>query len=502
MGGDTIQSVIDRRAGECPSRLFFLSPETGRRVSYHELRESVRACDNALSAVAPGETVGAMLGNGWTAVQLLLAAPYHGRRVMLINTAAGRDGVAHALADSGCCLVFADDDYVDSLRDIVAAEGIQTTIVPVDRDNGVGEWKSAPSTSPPAPPKAEDDALLIYTSGTTGKPKGVLHTHRSLLAGGDNTVLAHQLSGDDRALCVLPLCHINAQCVTVMAPLASGGGVVVPHKFSVKMFWQWLREQQCTWFSVVPTIISHLLHADSPPPSPSPHLRFGRSASAALAAEVHKQFERRFGVRLYETMGLSETAAQILSNPMPPRLVKYGSPGIAFGNEVCVLDEHHHPVAPGAEGEIAVRGDNVMRGYLNAAEATAAVFTQDGWFLTGDLGRMDEDRYVFVTGRRKELIIKGGENISPREIDDALYRAGGVVEAAAFARPCAVYGQRVEAAVVLASPQAHSEEELIALVAREVGEFRAPERLHFMDSLPKGPSGKVQRLKLSELLRD
>ena len=489
----TLQSVVDSRAEKTPSRLFFLSPETGLSVNYGQLRDSLRACGGAFDSVPIGGTVGVMAGNGWAAVQCLLAVPYHGRRVLLINTAAGKAGMTHAMTHSGCSLIFADADNIENLRALVADS--ETTIMPIDRDTGIA---AGTPVSPP-PVKINDDALLIYTSGTTGRPKGVLHTHGSLLAGGANTALAHQLTENDRAFCVLPLCHINAQCVTVMGPLVSGGGVVVPHKFSVGKFWRQLAKTECTWFSVVPTIVSHLLHGDKPS-SLLPHLRFGRSASSALAPETHRQFEKCFGLKLYETMGLSETAAQILSNPMPPQKTKYGSAGIAFGNEVAVLDSHGREVLRNSEGEIAVKGDNVMRKYLNAPAETAAAFSEDGWFLTGDLGRMDEDDFVFITGRSKELIIKGGENIAPREIDDALYKAAGVMEAAAFARECSVYGQRVEAAVVLSSPNAHSERELIDLCVSEVGKFKAPERVYFMETLPKGPSGKVQRLKLGELI--
>ncbi len=494
---DTIQSLIDKRATETPSRLFFLSPESGLAITYGKLRDSLRSCSGAFDSVPVGDTVGVMAGNGWAAVQCLLAVPYHGRRVLLINTAAGKAGMLYALTHSGCSIIFCDETHIENLRALVTEHEINITIVAINRDTGIAEG----DTIIPPPVNQDNDALLIYTSGTTGKPKGVLHTHKSLLAGGANTALAHQLTKNDRAFCVLPLCHINAQCVTVMAPLVSGGGVVIPHKFSVKKFWQQLEETQCTWFSVVPTIVSHLLHSHETPP-PLPHLRFGRSASSALAAETHRQFENLFGIKLYETMGLSETAAQILSNPMPPQQVKYGSPGIAFGNQVVILDEQGNEAARNTEGEIAVRGDNVMSGYLNAAAETAATFSKDGWFLSGDLGRMDEDDFVFVTGRRKELIVKGGENIAPREIDDALYLAAGVVEAAAFARECPVYGQIVEAAVVLSPADSHSEKELIDLCIGEVGNFKAPQRVHFMDTLPKGPSGKVQRLKLSEMFKE
>jgi len=208
---------------------------------------------------------------------------------------------------------------------------------------------------------------------------------------------------------------------------------------------------------------------------------------------------------LIETMGLTETAAQITSNPMPPGARKYGSPGRAYGNEVAILGPDHREVPRMQSGEIAVRGDNVFRVYLKNPEATAEAFTSresngDGWFLTGDLGHMDKDGYIYVTGLRKELIIKGGENIAPREIDEALLRHAEVVEAAAYAVPCADYGQRVEAAVRLTEGGAVTEAELIALCRTQVGPFKAPDRVHILPDLPKGPSGKVQRLKLAEMM--
>ena len=249
----------------------------------------------------------------------------------------------------------------------------------------------------------------------------------------------------------------------------------------------------------MPTIISHLLHGDADPSAAvKARLRFGRSASSALAPDVQTAFEARFGVPIIETMGLTETAAQILSNPLPPGMRKIGSPGMAYGNEVDVLDARQMPCSVGVEGEIAVRGPNVMLEYLHNPEATSGTFA-NGWLRTGDLGRKDADGYLFVTGRLKELIIKGGENIAPREIDEALYAHGDVIEAAAFARPCKTYGERVEAAVRVRDGSALSGEALIALCTQKLGAFKTPDRIHFLPELPKGPSGKIQRLKLLEL---
>jgi len=202
---------------------------------------------------------------------------------------------------------------------------------------------------------------------------------------------------------------------------------------------------------------------------------------------------------IIETMGLTETAAQILSNPLPPGVRKIGSPGIAYGNEVCIFDATQKPCATGVEGEIAVRGPNVMQGYLKNPKATKETFA-GSWLRTGDLGRMDEDGYLFVTGRLKELIIKGGENIAPREIDEALYSHEDVIEAAAFGRPCASYGETVEAAVKVCAGSTLSADQLRQLCETKLGRFKAPDRVHFLDELPKGPSGKIQRRKLLELV--
>ncbi len=480
----SLQSLIDMRARETPDAVFFISPESGKIFSYGELARRARAMGAALQTLPPGAPLGVMAGNGWAAAQALLGAPYHGRMALIFNAAAGDSQLAYMIQHSGCRLVYADAEHMARAQNIIRqCEGAR--VVAVDRDAGFCGKECAP-------PKvaADSPALLIYTSGTTGKPKGVLHSHRSLLYGGANTAAAHELTAADRALCVLPLCHINGQCVTIMAPLVSGGSVVAPHKFSAGNFWRQIKTHECTWFSAVPTILSHILNGEDAPPLP--HLRFGRSASSALPPETLRRFEQKFSVPLVETMGLTETAAQILSNPPPPQKGKTGSPGVAVGCEVRIM-RGGGEAAAGEEGEIAVRGGNLMLGYLHEKSA----FT-DGWFMTGDLGRMDADGYVFVTGRTKELIIKGGENIAPREIDDALYAAPGVVEAAAFGVPCKVYGQQVEAAAV-AESFAQDEAKLLAACEKAVGKFKTPRRIHFLPSLPKGPSGKIQRLKLAEL---
>jgi len=297
-------------------------------------------------------------------------------------------------------------------------------------------------------------------------------------------------------LAVLPLYHINAFAVTMLAPLAHGGSLAMPPRFSAARFWQQAADSGCTWINVVPTMISYLLEGPVPAREQTARLRFCRSASAALPPEHLLAFEQRFGIGIIETMGLTETVAPAFSNPLDPDRRKVGSVGRASGCEARVVDATLQPVADGATGEIAIRGPNVMRGYYKDPAATAAAFTPDGWLRTGDLGHRDGDGFFFVTGRIKELIIKGGENIAPREIDEVLLAHPAVLEAAATGLPDRHYGQDILACVVLREGCACTEEALRLFCVERLGAFKTPKVIRFVAELPRGPSGKVQRLKL------
>jgi acyl-CoA synthetase (AMP-forming)/AMP-acid ligase II len=274
---------------------------------------------------------------------------------------------------------------------------------------------------------------------------------------------------------------------------------VMPHRFSASNFWELAVGEGCTWINVVPTIISYLLGGPDPRTSGLglDRIRFCRSASAPLPPEHHRAFEAKFGIGVIETMGLTETAAPCFSNPLDPAQRKIGSPGPAFGSEARIVDAAGRVAPPGIAGEIMVRGANVMRGYYKAPEATAQALEPDGWLHTGDLGYMDTDGFLFVTGRLKELIIKGGENIAPREIDEALLQHPAVLEAAAVGVPDAHYGQEIRAFVVLKAGERVTEGALQAFCRGRIGPYKTPRTIRFVTDLPKGPSGKVQRLKLA-----
>ncbi len=507
---NTVKAHIDDRARTQGDACFLVSPEIGSELSFGDLQKSISHIELHLAALGinKGDKVAFLMTNGLWTTTLFLGAMYSGRVVVPLNAVCGSDQLQYVIDHCNAKVLFVEADLEQKYKNVFDSLADDINVIHACRNNGpvwpIDTLVESTKTNHQTHIEPANDALLIYTSGTTGRPKGVLLTHKSVVAGGMNTALSHQLTTDDRALCVLQLYHINGEMVTVMGPLVSGSSVVMPNKFSITDFWSLIDQWQCSWFSVVPTIIAYLLEQAERLKEPTclssdrPKLRFGRSASAPLSPEMHRQFEQQFAVPLVETMGLSETAAQILSNPMPPASPKYGSPGVAIGNEAMIIDKQGNEQETGLSGELMIRGDNVMKEYYKNPATTASTLRADGWLHTGDLAYVDDDGYYFITGRLKEIIIKGGEKIAPREIDEALYQHSAVLEAAAFAIPDKRYGQEVFACVSLKPGAQCTPEELRELCIEKLGEFKAPKTITFMDELPKGPSGKIQRLKLSE----
>ena len=491
----TITNFVDKFASSTPEKTYLIEADTDNHISYKQLKDDILKLGSYFNqnSIKPGDKVGFLLDNSYPTTLLFLGAMYHGVIVVPVNIVAGKTQIQYTIEHSGCKKLFVSADYIEKFSDILAEVSAETIKYETLNDLGslVASNKAPDLTS-------ETPGVLIYTSGTTGVPKGVLLNHGNVLAGGENTAIAHQIDSDDISLCVLPLYHINAEMVSVSSALVSNSCVVMMSKFSVSNFWQTIEQYRCTWFSVVPTIINYLIGDDCDVSKLDLScVRFGRSASAPLSPEVHKNFEKIFNVHLVETMGLTETSAQILSNPLGNR--KHGSAGIAYGNEVRVVDDAGEYVKPGEIGELVIKGNNVMHGYYNNEEATKSAFNDDGYLLTGDLGREDDEGFFYITGRTKELIIKGGENISPREIDDALYQHNAILEACAFGVPDDNYGEEIAAFVLLKDNCQTNEEELKELCISLLGNFKTPSRIVFVDEpLPKGPSGKIQRLKIAE----
>lgn len=503
---NTLRHLINYQADAHADKIFMIAPEPGLFLAYAQLKlDSARLGRYLMSrGLSKGDKVSFMLKNGYQTARIFLGTIYAGFVAAPLNLTAQPSLLEYILIHSDTRLVFFEEAYRPVLEKALqnVERDILTVSIDIDAerilpDDGDYSRFILPDVD------TEDEALLLYTSGTTGIPKGVILTHGNLVAGGRFTTLAHALSGDDRALCSLPLYHINAEVVSLIAPLVSGGSVVMPHKFSRSSFWKLISDYQCTWFSVVPTIISYLCCAESQQDVSLnlERLRFGRSASSALPPSLHKAFEEKFRVPIIETMGLTETAAPVFSNPIEPAERKYGSPGVPVGNEARIIDDSGHEVSRGRPGEIMIRGENVMKCYYKEPELTARAIEPDGWFHTGDLGYMDADGFIFVTGRIKELIIKGGENIAPREIDEALYRHPAVLDAGAVGIPDAQYGENIMGCVVLKPGMTATAEELRRHCREHLGEFKTPGIIKIVAELPKGPSGKIQRLKLRELLK-
>ena len=500
----TIRHYVDLRAREQPDAIWLIAPETGAVLTFRELAHASRELGRYLGAqgLRKGDKVALMLHNGYQTARLLIGVMYAGCTVAPLNLLSQASQLEYVLEHSDTRLVFTSAELAPRLMAALAnvKRAIRVVVIDPDATSIFGN-----ATLPDMPLQdigEEDEALLMYTSGTTGKPKGVLHTHRSVTAGGEFTSRAHQLTDTDRVMCALPLYHINGQIVTTVAPLVHGGSVVMPHRFSVSGYWETVARYQCTWINVVPTIIAYLLNAPEPRAAglDISRVKFCRSASAPLPPELHRAFEEKFGISIIETFGMTETNAPCFTNPHESDQRKIGSPGPAFGNEAKIIDPATGAdLPPGMPGEIMVRGDNVMKCYYKDPETTAKTLEPDGWLHSGDLGYLDGDGFLFVTGRIKELIIKGGENIAPREIDEALLKHPAVLEAAAVGIPDTNYGQEIMVCVVLKPGARCGTAELAAFSQRELGAYKTPKVIKFVADLPKGPSGKVQRLKLLEL---
>lgn len=499
----TITAQLAHNARTAPNQNWLISPEAGLTLSWAEVNDAVNRVSCGLDALGlpTGAPVAIAAHNCIGAALAFTGITNGGYLATPLNLVSGAKVLAYVINHSGVEVVLCADENRALIDAVLAEIDRSITVIELDAETGP-RWPASLEleAAPRSVPAPETPAVLMYTSGTTGNPKGVVLTHANLLAAGRNVADAHGVQASDAGLCVLPIYHINGLCVTVMGTLVSTSTLVMPYKFSVRAFWSIVNDHDVSWFSAVPTLFAYLLNDEAEVNINKDRLRFSRSASAPLSPEIHRRFEERFGIPIIETMGLTETGAQILSNPMPPATRKIGSPGIAYGNEIIIGDELQAEVARGVTGEILVRGSNVMQGYLHQPEETAKTITADGWLRTGDLGHMDEDGFVFVTGRIKELIIKGGENIAPREIDEVLLEHDVVLEAAAFAVACDQYGQRVEACIRLKPGQQADPEDLHAHCVDRLGKFKAPDHIHVLDDLPKGPSGKVQRLKLHDLV--
>ncbi len=472
-------------------RTAVILPEAGIRVTYQQLRDQVMkmADDLAGLGIRRGDRVATVLPNGLPSIVTFLAASVAGTAAPL-NPGYRPDEVSFYLEDTAAKILLLPPDGAAEARQ--AAEGkVPTYSVQMD-EKGFVRILGAPAVRKSVVLPAPDDvALVLHTSGSTGRPKRVPIRHSNIGASARNIVNTYALSPDDVAVCVMPLFHVHGLVASALSTFLSGGAVVIPAKFSPLSFWRIVRDTRASWYSAVPTIHQLLLtRAGGERPAGSESLRFIRSCSAALPPEMMRSMEQVFGAPVLEAYGMTEASHQMCSNPQPPRPRKAGSVGPGTGVKVSIMDAAGNHLAQGQRGEVVIQGPNVVREYENNPEANAKSFT-NGWFRTGDQGYLDEDSYLVLTGRIKELINRGGEKIAPREIDEVLLAHPAVAEAVAFGVPHPTWGEEVAAAVVLRSPE--SETAILSFCKERLAEFKRPKKLYIVEKIPRTATGKIQR---------
>ena len=350
---------------------------------------------------------------------------------------------------------------------------------------------------------ARPGEILLFTSGSTGEPKRVSLSANQVAWTAEWIRLSHRLTSADRGLTALPFFHINAPVVSLCASIMAGASVVIAPRFSLSHFWEWIERYEVTWASLAPTIVALLLQTERPAFLPGA-LRFVRTASAPLPSEHLTRFERRFGIPVIETYGLTEAASQVCANPLPPARHKPGSVGLPVGVALRICDPRFatesgnlRDVARGVVGEVCVKGQSVITAYAGEAGADAFV---DGWFRTGDLGYQDTEGYVYLTGRLRDVIIRGGENIAPREVEETLLAHEGIAEVAVIGCPDPLYGERVVAYIASSAPWSVAREaEARAFCAARLSVHKRPAEYVAVSALPRTPAGKVDRPQLRRI---
>ena len=467
-------------------------PEVGVEITYGNLSDQVAsmAARFAGLGVGRGDRVALALGNGLPTLVTMLGASTVATAAPL-NPAYRTEEFTFYLDDTEAKLLIVPPDGADDAR-AAASDKVPVLVVDLDATGTVslsGDSGSGEASSP-----TEDDvALILHTSGSTGRPKRVPLRHRNLMRSARNVADCYSLRSEDVSLGVMPLFHIHGIVASMLATFHSGGTVALPQKFNPLAFWRVAAEHGVTWYTAVPTIHKLLLsrtEASGKKPAGADRLRFIRSCSAPLAPDVLERLESAFGVPVLEAYGMTEAAHQMSSNPLPPGARKAGSVGEGTGVEIRIVDDMGQDVQPGAVGEIVIRGANVIDGYENNPEANATGFFDD-WFRTGDQGKMDDQGYLSLVGRLKELINRGGEKISPREVDDVLLAHPEISEAVAFGVRDDRWGEEVEAAVVLDG--VIDEAGVIAYCRERLADFKTPKKIHIVDSIPKTATGKIQR---------
>lgn len=503
----TLRELLESRVAAAPDKHFLFSEADGRRFTFAEFDGAVNRAARLLESngIGKGDSVSLLMPNSAEYVIAYFACWKLGAIAGPVNSLLKGHEIEFVISDSEAKALLIHSDFlpiIESIRKKLPT--LQAVIQFDDEAAATKEFDTESSNLSSANSSLFDinldsEAIIIYTSGTTGKPKGCLLTHGNVIANARQISQWLGFTKEDRLLSVMPLFHMNAVSVTTMSALYAGGSTVVTSKFSASRFWQIISDFQVTSFGSVATMLSMLLSTypeGVPKDLKTDQLRFAMCGSAPVPAEVLKRFEETFNCLVIEGYGLSESTCRSTFNP-PDERRRAGSCGMAIGNEMKVVDEEDREVANGELGEIVLRGENILKGYYKNEDATATAF-RGGWFHTGDIGYRDADRFFYIVDRKSDMIIRGGENIYPREIDEVLYQHPAVAAAATIGVPDSLYGEEVAAFIVLKDGIDLREEEIISYCRERLADYKCPKTVRFVGEIPKGPTGKLLKRELAK----
>lgn len=497
-----VGELLAGHTARTPQKTFLFSEADGRSWNYSDFEEATNRVARLLAArgIGRGDVVSLLMPNSAEYVIAYFACFKLGALAGPVNSLLKPEEMAYIIGNSEAKAVLLHSQFCESIEAVRRELTALSNVIEFDdveeatRDFHLATddvWRNLDIGT-------NDEAIIIYTSGTTGKPKGCLLTHGNLLANARQIAEWLKFTADDRLLTVMPLFHMNAVSVTTMSALHAGGSTVVSPRFSASRFWQIVSDYQITSFGSVATMLSMLLTTypnGIPEGLDTKQLRFAMCGSAPVPAEVLRRFEETFKCLVIEGYGLSESTCRSTFNP-PDERRRAGSCGVAIGNEMKIFDEEDREMADGELGEIVLRGENIFKSYYRNTEATERAF-RSGWFHTGDIGYRDEDGFYYIVDRKSDMIIRGGENIYPREIDELLYTHPSIAAAATIGVPDELYGEEVAAFVVLRDGSRMSADELIAFCRQHLADYKCPKTVRFVVELPKGPTGKILKRELA-----
>lgn len=480
------------------------------QLSFGALRSLIAETIARLNAFGIGrnDRVAIVLPNGPEMATCFMACA-SGVTSAPLNPAYRADEFEFYLSDLHARALIVEEGSTSAAVDVAQKMGMRVIDLVADSERGAGYFHLQPRVGDIAAGQAErtghaepgDISMVLHTSGTTSRPKIVPLSQSNLVASATNIRNSLQFTAQDCGLNVMPLFHIHGLIAGVLAPLAAGSQVFCTPGFNALKFFSWMDEANPTWYTAVPTMHQAIVSrakGNQEIISRNP-LRFMRSSSSSMPPQVIAELEQIFGAPLIEAYGMTEATHQMACNPMPPAVRKPGKVGIAAGPEIAIMDNDGALLPSGGLGEIVIRGANVTAGYENNPKANEEAF-ESGWFRTGDQGVMDDEGYISITGRLKEIINRGGEKVSPREVDEILMDHAAVAQVVCFGMPHPKLGEEVAAVVVLREGQQVTERELQAFVSSRAAEYKVPKKILFMDEIPKGATGKLQRIGLAAKL--